>query len=130
MRNKLCIGMATVVLLATALPSQAGQSLDAGAKRQLAKQVLKDSPDFRECLGDENSKEISLDVKPVDLNGDGEPEYLVSTSDECACAGVNCEQWVYQRTGKGWQQLASDQGFSIKSLKTRHNAYADIVGIM
>jgi len=71
----------------------------------------------------------SVDIYPEYLNGDRQPEYVVSGKGSCCGGARRCNLWIYQKTVAGYRKIYGDkdglQG-DIEILKTRTNGYLNI----
>jgi hypothetical protein len=118
------------------------KSSAAGAISELRKQLLQDDESVRDCLresygGNESKLFQKFQFKPVHLNGDRQPEYIIEANDDSGsgmgqdgCFGDwrgNNGIWVYGKNAEGYKQLL--QGLfsvSIRPLKTIANGYRNL----
>jgi hypothetical protein len=99
--------------------------------RELARQLIKDNPDVREVVQNTN---MTLDAvikelnsKKVDLNGDGNLEYIVSG----LICGQNCSHWIYQKDRAKFVQIPFEGTFTdLDILPTKTKGYRDLRGRM
>ena len=69
----------------------------------------------------------SLTVKKMDLNADGQPEYVAVLNDVYFCgAHGNCPTWVYRKTGGEYNLLLSTGGQTLKLEKTSTEKFRDL----
>jgi hypothetical protein len=71
----------------------------------------------------------SADIYPEQLDDDKQPEYVVSGNGSCCGGARRCNQWIYQKTQKGYRKIfGGREGLQgdIDILKTRTNGYRDI----
>ena len=103
----------------------------AEVRRALLATLLSDD-DLGECLKGFGQEALDgfdryTSIDEVDINGDGHPEYLVTTQDKCSCGAQNCNIAIYQRAAGGFQPLLKGNGISFDILKTSHSGYYDAV---
>ncbi|MCW5960732.1 MAG: hypothetical protein KIS76_11270 [Pyrinomonadaceae bacterium] len=88
--------------------------------------------EWKTDLIDNLNCEDIVDIKDVDLNGDGQLEILVRGKRLCSPVG-NCAFWIYQRKGKSYRKLLYSTDFSdITELgsqvrKAKINGYRNIL---
>lgn len=72
----------------------------------------------------------TMDVKKVDLNGDGQPEYIAEVGGEGGifCGALaNCPRWIYRRTRGGFERIGYDDGSRrLTPRKTSTRGYRDL----
>ncbi|CAN5718452.1 hypothetical protein BH18ACI4_BH18ACI4_06390 [soil metagenome] len=73
--------------------------------------------------GSLSALEKKTTASSVDLNGDGEPEFIVSVSDACGSSG-NCEYWVFRKRGESYELMLNDT--YLEPMKTITNGYRDL----
>ena len=82
---------------------------------------LKDSPKEADTLIK------SLTVRKMDLNADGQPEYVAVLENGVLCgAHANCPQWVYDKKGDAYNLLRRTHAQAIKLEKTSTRGYLDL----
>jgi hypothetical protein len=123
--------MLTLSLSNTVLLSQTQTAVAARVKKALIEQVLKDDSQLRDCLGKDglSTKEqfvADLEIEPLDLNKDGQPEFLVQPSNPCSCGAQNCSIWVYQQAANGYRMILDASGLGLTPEKTVTNGYMDL----
>lgn len=91
--------------------------------KQLSQQLHKDSPAMRDC---EVKSEFNFSARAVDLNGDKQPEYLLSSVSACECGQVNCSQWVYRANDKAFDLLLEGEGYVLALADGTHGGYRDL----
>ncbi|MEP6834689.1 MAG: hypothetical protein ABJB74_14940 [Gemmatimonas sp.] len=91
--------------------------------QRLAKQLHADSPAMRECT---TKSEFNFYARAVDLNGDKQPEYLLTSANACECGQVNCSQWVYRTRDAKLELLLQAEGYVLSETKSSHNGYRDL----
>jgi hypothetical protein len=62
----------------------------------------------------------------MDLNGDNQSEYLLTSASDCECGQVNCSQWVYRSHNGALQFLLQAEGYVLNARDTSHNGYLDL----
>ena len=68
-----------------------------------------------------------MNVKKVDLNKDGQPEYLVVIQDAYLCgAHGNCTNRVYRKSGNQYQEVLVGSGEMLTLEKTSSNKFRDL----
>lgn len=99
--------------------------------KELVKQIIEDSKDVSDYV--KNSKmsisEVIKELKAskVDLNSDGNPEYIVFG----LICGQNCSHWIYQKDGSKFIQIPFEgwsSYLSLDLLKTKTKGYRDLLG--
>ena len=90
---------------------------------QLAKQLRSDIPAMRECS---SKSEFPFSARAVDLNGDKQPEYVLTSANECECGQVNCSQWVYRAHDATYELLLEASGYTLSESAASHGGYRDI----
>jgi hypothetical protein len=110
--------------------AQSGKQATAQEKGELTQLILKDK-DVQEVIqqngasADAVTKGIS--VKKVDLNKDGQPEYIAVLEEQVMCgAHANCPNWVYRKAGGDYQLLLSTHGQQLLLEKTSTNNFRDL----
>jgi hypothetical protein len=97
--------------------------------RELAQQIIKDNTDVREVVQNTQMKLGAvikeLKAQKVDLNGDGNFEYIVSG----LICGQNCSHWIYQKDGTKFIQIPFNGTFTdLKVLSNKTKGYSDLRG--
>lgn len=113
------MGMIAAGLLA---PSFSALAADLRAVEDLTP-ILNQHPCKRACKVQTQATEYTLD--PVDVNGDGRYEYVVT--DERLCGSGGCAQMLFMRVGRGWSKLLDLVGGRLTLMSTRSQGFADIV---
>lgn len=91
--------------------------------QRLAKQLRNDIPSIRDC---QSKSEFSFRARVIDLNGDKEPEYLLTSVNECECGQVNCSQWVYRAHDQSFDLLLEAEGYVLTTGSSSHSGYLDL----
>jgi hypothetical protein len=111
--------------------SQSGKQATAQEKKALFQIISKNDATVAEgirdggLVADNLAKELS--VKKIDLNKDGQPEYIAVIEDVNLCgAHGNCNNWVYRKTGSEYQLLLVTNGEKITLEKTSTNKFRDL----
>ncbi|MEO7996230.1 MAG: hypothetical protein ABI852_02230 [Gemmatimonadaceae bacterium] len=110
-----CVVFTGAVAAQTTVPKAIMQSL--------AKQLRIDSPAMRDC---EVKTEFNFYARAVDLNGDKQPEYMLTSVGGCECGQVNCSQWVYRANDKSFELLLEGEGYTLATAATSHGGYRDL----
>ncbi|MEO7359262.1 MAG: hypothetical protein ABI120_02960 [Gemmatimonadaceae bacterium] len=91
--------------------------------QRLAVQLNKDSPAMRDC---DVKTAFNFSARAFDLNGDKQPEYLLTSVGACECGQVNCSQWVYRVNDTSFQLLLEGEGYVLAPAATSHGGYRDL----
>lgn len=68
-----------------------------------------------------------LQVRKLDLNGDGQPEYIVVLEHGGLCGALaNCPGWVYRKTGDRYELLLRTRGRELLLQQASTNGYRDL----
>ncbi|HZS09339.1 MAG TPA: hypothetical protein VFD58_31180 [Blastocatellia bacterium] len=109
-------------------PSPARQNGRAMLTRELVSLMIQEKEINGQCLREARGNLSGLfDLKATDLNGDGEPE-LILTGKGCACGGgKRCSVWIYEKIGTGYRRLfGPEMAEEIIPRKTTTNGYRDL----
>lgn len=111
--------------------TQSGKKAAAQEKNDLVQLISKNDEMVKSALSDGGvtaanlAKKMSL--KKIDLNKDGQPEYIVLLMDTYFCgAHGNCPNWVYRKTGGEYQLLLTASGETLTLEKTSTNKFRDL----
>ena len=63
---------------------------------------------YTDCTLRELSR--TLIAREVDLNDDGQPEYLIESTSAHLCGNRSCVRWVYRKTATGYEAIGDDFG--------------------
>lgn len=121
MKRRLVVAVAFAVALFNPTIVRAAPSTD--VVRQLIRQLRDDVSEMRECRPTHG---LPVDVRELDLAGDGQPAYLLTSIAACECGPVNCSQWIYRRTPQGFAKILEADGYRLSLGATRHHGLADI----
>ena len=113
------VSVATV----SAYSANAQRKVSRPIMQQLAKQLRNDVPAMRECT---TKSEFPFSARAVDLNGDKQPEYVLTSANECECGQMNCSQWVYRAHDTTFELLLEAEGYVLSEAATLHNGYRDL----
>jgi hypothetical protein len=58
------------------------------------------------CVAKEQNKQNIIKLSQIDLNNDGNPEYLVE-AEACGCGARTCPVWIYSKKGKALNLIAA-----------------------
>jgi hypothetical protein len=110
--------------------AQKSEPGNAEEKKALFDLVLKDTEiaaQIKDFEGGADKLAQSIDVKKIDLNKDGIPEYFVVLNDGVLCGALaNCPNWVYEKTGGDYRLLFRNIGRNVKLETTSTNKYRDL----
>jgi hypothetical protein len=111
--------------------AQSSKRVSVQETKELFELISKDDEEVREFLkesGVEASEAAkAMGIKKVDLNKDGQAEYIVVLNEEHLCGALaNCPTWVYRRKGSEYQLLLRDMGRDHLLEKTSTNKYLDL----
>jgi hypothetical protein len=121
------IGFACFNLVSAQTGKQAAVKVDAA----LTQLVLQDK-EVKEAMTGEGGLSVDditkgIMVKKIDLNKDGQPEYLVTLEVGYFCgAHANCPDWVYRKTGAEYQLLLRTFGQQLLLQRTSTNSFRDL----
>jgi len=111
--------------------AQSGKKATAQEKKDLFQLISKNDAMIVEGIKDGGLKADNLakemSVKKIDLNKDGQPEYIVVIENGYLCgAHGNCTNRVYRKTGSEYQQLLAENGEILTLEKTSTNNFRDL----
>jgi hypothetical protein len=113
-------------LLAANALAQSRNPVSPQVRRAIAEQIVRDGELTAECLREGGGYLKMFEVKPVDLNNDGAPEYIVTQTGHC---GLGSEfKWVYRKAAGNYELLLSAGGprTEITALTSTTNGYRDL----
>ena len=111
--------------------AQTGKQAAVKADAALTQLVLQDK-EVQEAMTGESGLSVDditkgIIVKKIDLNKDGQPEYLVTLEVGYFCgAHANCPAWVYRQTGGEYQLLLRTFGQQLLLEKASTNSFRDL----
>jgi hypothetical protein len=134
---KIKIVLLTIVLAFSAvgfarpkMAPAADNQATAQVKTELSQLIVKDDKEVREAITEGLSTDAlakSLTVKTADLNKDGQAEYIVVSADSSLCGALaNCPNWVYRKTGSGYQLLLRTRGRELIVEKTLTHKFLNL----
>lgn len=110
--------------------AQTGKQATAQEKKELFQLILKNDNEIKEAVsGGTVAKQLAKDmtIEKIDLNKDGQPEYIVVILDGGICGALgNCPDWVYQKSGGGYQLLLRTFGRTLSPEKTSTDKFRDL----
>jgi hypothetical protein len=111
--------------------AQSGKKATAQEKKDLFQLVSKNDAMIADTIKDGTLKAANLakgmSVKKIDLNKDGQPEYIVVIENVYLCgAHGNCTNRVYRKTGSKYQELLAENGEMLTFEKTSTNKFRDL----
>lgn len=83
-------------------------------------EYLKDAPEDADNLFQ------SLTIKKMNLNSDGQPEYVAVIEPQFCGAHGNCPHWIYRKTGGEYNLLLRTIGQELKLEKTSTKKFRDL----
>lgn len=114
---------AMLTICATSNVACAQANVPRSVMQGLAKQLDADSPAIRDC---DAKAEFKFSARALELNGDKQPEYVLTSINACECGQVNCSQWVYRTIDKGYELLLEGNGYTLAPTAGSHGGYRDI----
>ena len=95
-------------------------------KAELVRQMVKDGEIPAACAREEAPSKL-VDIHLLDLNSDGNPEYLI-TGNGCACQGARrCFQWIYRASKRSVERVfGPDPADSVTAKKSATGGWRDI----
>ena len=111
--------------------AQASKKVTAQEKKDLFQLISKNDAGVAQSIKDGGLKAANLakqmSVKKIDLNKDGQPEYIAILEDTYLCgAHGNCPNFVYRKTGGEYQLLLVTNGETLTLEKTSTNKFNDL----
>ena len=123
--SALCLVGVTVCLSVSASQSERGgvsRRKTSAINREIAAQLITDRQFTHSTMQERGGADSILDVKSIDLNRDGKPEYVVS----CNCENMS-SNYVYRRTANGLKLIYDGtQRENLTVLKSYSNEWRDI----
>jgi hypothetical protein len=100
-------------------------------EKQAIFQLIKKDAQISEYLNDAPKEEgkltKSLTVRKMDLNADGQPEYVAVMEDVYFCgAHGSCPHWIYSKTGGEYNLLLNTAGQKLTLEKTSTEKFRDL----
>jgi hypothetical protein len=111
--------------------SQSRHQATVKEKREILQQLVKDDEGVRQSIKDYdggfNSAVQNMSVEKIDLNHDGQLEFMVEgVLGTMLCGASNCPSWVYRKAGNTYKLLLSDSGSGISLERSSTNGYRDL----
>lgn len=111
--------------------AQSGKKATAQEKKDLFQLISKNDAMIVDGIKDgglvADNLAKAMIVKKIDLNKDGQPEYIVIIEDTYLCgAHGNCPNYVYRKTGGEYQLLVVANGETLTLEKTSTNKFRDL----
>ena len=111
--------------------AQTGKQATVKEKAALTQLVLQDKEVKEDMTGEGGPSVAAITqgviVKKIDLNKDGQPEYLVTLEEGHLCgAHANCPAWVYRKTGGEYQLLLRTFGQQLLLEKASTGGFRDL----
>ena len=108
-------------------------SIAGNVPQPLIKQLINDDETVRRCVKEryergETQLSEYLSLRKVDLNGDGQPEFIIQGDDdgiECLRGNRNAPAWVYTRVAQGYKLLLKGAN-DFTPLRTSTNGWRDL----
>lgn len=90
--------------------------------------VARDEPGwFQHCGSSMGQFRKVMTVTAVDLNNDGNDEYVVQAADSYYCGSGGCSFYIYHYKSSRYDRIGEDFGFYAGISGTLHNGFNDIV---
>lgn len=131
MRKFMLASLMVLVCLTTVL-SQSRNQATTQEKRGLLLQMARDTTQLNDAIyhslvGFKGALK-AMRVKKTDLNGDGQPDYIIGLQDEelGMCTRGNCPRWVYRKSGNGYKSLLSTTSVALSMERGSTNGYRDL----
>jgi hypothetical protein len=106
--------------------AQTSKRVTAQEKAALTQLILTDKQVQEEGVSSDAVMK-GITVKKVDLNKDGQPEFIVVLGEEMICgAHANCPTWVYRKAGGEYQLLLRTFGQQLLLEKSSTNSFRDL----
>ncbi len=111
--------------------AQSGKMTTAQEKKDLFQLISKNDEMIADAIKDGTLKAADLakvmSVKKIDLNKDGQPEYIAVIQNGFLCgAHGNCTNHVYRKSGSEYQELLAENGEMLTLEKTSTNKFRDL----
>ena len=128
----LCVLEPAAGKIAFALPSQTNDRSKVHRTIEVPKEIvlqLSHDEDLKECFEERNGGAAkNLRAEFIELNHDSTAELQVHGIGSCICGANNCANWVYRKTGDGYQLILDAGSINhIEVKKTLTNGYRDLV---
>lgn len=96
----------------------------------IIRQLLRDDDSVKQCLEENYHNNLRdlvelLDVEAVDLNRDGQVDFLVRTGNACGIS-QNAPAFIYRWTPRGYALMFEGDCIFVESLESSTNGYLDI----
>jgi hypothetical protein len=110
--------------------AQTGKQAAVKEKAAITQLVLQDK-EVKEAMTGDGGPSVGditegVTVKKIDLNKDGQPEYMVSLGPFLCGAHANCPAWVYRKTGDTYQLLLRTFGQQLLLEKASTGGFRDL----
>jgi hypothetical protein len=110
--------------------AQTGKQTTVKEKAALTQLVLQDK-EVKEGMTGDDSPSVGditegITLKKIDLNKDGQPEYLTTLGPFLCGVTGNCLTWVYRKTGDEYQLLLRTSGRQLLLEKTSTGGFRDL----
>ena len=103
--------------------AQSGKKATAQEKKDILQLISKDA-DFKDYKADELAQGFT--AKKVDLNKDGQPEYIATLGGNLCGANANCPTWVLGKTSSEYKSLYHGNGRQLIVEKGSTNKYRNL----
>jgi hypothetical protein len=127
------IALAAALVTLGACGEQSMQGAEVELPAALGEKILADNKRLRTCLRQFGLKDDLVPfvrVKAVDLNGDDNPEFVITNRahHNCLCGNRSCAGWVYRNAGKQYEALLlKDSSDRLRRASTVTNGYSDLI---
>lgn len=113
------------ILFAVNISAQMGK-VSTTIQKAIVQQLVRDREIDADCVREAGSVSKAVSIKPLDLNSDGKPEYIV-TGDSCGFGAKMPYGWVYGKSGSSYIMLLSaGPNIEISRKKTKTKGYFDL----
>lgn len=114
----------------TPVLSQSPNQATAQERRELLQQIATGNEEVGQAitnLGGTDGALNHLQVRKLDLNRDGQSEYVVVLEEGVICgAHANCPNWIYRKTGDRYELLLQTRGQVLLVQRASTNGYHNL----
>lgn len=115
-----------VLCVAVNVSAQTGK-VSAATQKAIVQQLVSDRGITADCVREAGGASKVVSIKPLDLNRDGKPEFIVSGESGCAFGANSPYGWVYRKTANGYEVLLdAGPNIGISRKKTQTKGYYDL----
>lgn len=129
--RKFIVALIVVLGCLNVASAQAGKKASVQEKKDLFQLISKNDRMIVDGIKDgglvANTLAKELSVKKIDLNNDGQPEYIAVIVDPYLCgAHGNCPNWIYRKAGGEYHLLLDANGETLAVEKNSTNKFRDL----